>query len=171
MSQHPNLVLQEDLVFWGMIFNILETESIFSWKDSLPFISLLVRSWSRGSSVASIEQKASDFRPPWRSGGWSITVWSGAVQLSHKGKWRHWGSISYSRTLTFRRAYCKWVMGRVLGLEPGDPTVTICVTFTNLCNPSELQFPHLWNADDTYRLGGRFSEIMCVWSSKGMCMF
>lgn len=72
------------------------------------------------------------------------------------------GSIFYSTTLTFHHAYCRWAMGRVLGLEPGDPRVTICVTFTNLCNPSELQFPHPWNADDTYGFGRRFSEIMCV---------
>lgn len=35
MSQHSNLVLQEDLVFWGMIFNILETESEYFFMKGL----------------------------------------------------------------------------------------------------------------------------------------
>lgn len=181
MSQHSNLVLQEDLVSWGMIFNILETENevffFFFHERTLPFLFPLVKSWSRegvcvwaGCSVPRTGRKASDFCPPWRCGGWGIIVCSGAVQLSNKGKWRHWGSISYSRTLTFHRAYRRWVMGRVLGLQPGDPTVTICVTFTHICNPSEIQFPHLWNADDTYWFGRRFREIMCVWSCKGICV-
>lgn len=184
MSQHSNLVLQEDLVSWGMIFNIFETEmSFFFFFFSMKGLCLFSFPWwnhgvgresvlagEGGGSVPRTGRKASDFCPPWRCGGWGITVCSGAVQLSNKGKRRHWGNISYSRTRTFYRAYCRWVMGRVLGLQPGDPTVTICVTFTHLCNPCEIQFAHLWNADDTYWSGRRFRELMCVWSLKGICV-
>lgn len=153
----------------------------FPWKDSAFSLSLgeimeQGRSvcWQGGGGAFSAQDWAESLRLLSSLEMWWLrhhtAVCSGAVQLSNKGKWRHWGSISCSRTLTFHRAYRRWVMGRVLGLQPGDPMVTICVTFTHLCNPSEIQFPHLWNADDTYWFGRRFRELMCVWSRKGICV-
>lgn len=50
-TSHSNPILQEDLIFWSMICNVLDIENEYpSGKDSAFSLSP-VRSWSLGSSV------------------------------------------------------------------------------------------------------------------------
>lgn len=154
--QHSNLVLQEDLVFRDMIFNILETENEYPSGKESAFSLFLDEVWSGGSSMwltfpgiwagQRAESRTSVLPELW----WpKHALWSGCYlvlpQRETEGLGKHVLPYNWNSIITASRSF----MGRVLGLEPGHPRVTICVTFINSYNPFELQLPHLWSGDTT----------------------
>lgn len=146
-----NLILQEDLVFWSMICNvsILDTENDLSGKDSAFSLSrceIVVPGQFSAALCFWISEVGRRPRIPVLPGG----VEAGAA-------WRGPGlCVPGTRSGGFRKGLpvlelCSAVtchMGKVMGLAPGDPQVTICETFVDSWNPSEVQFPHLGKDGD-----------------------